>query len=206
MATSGLKQSKKDRKDKSTNTILYKPLEGEALDKILSIIERIKLDDDINTESITSYESDDDINWDCESILTTMSNLYNRPCKIKLPQKIYSNSQRTFIKLDPQKNIPTEYLPKKSTITQGLVSTTEDNILEDNKIPNIGPICIERKRNETREERKQRKEVVKSARRVMRELRRRNKQQVKDVKSTVAANFEKLNHHDIKPGIRYFKF
>ncbi|EEA06677.1 uncharacterized protein CMU_013520 [Cryptosporidium muris RN66] len=206
MATSGLKQLKKDRKDKSTNTILYKPLEGETLEKILSIIERIKLDDDIDTESITSYESDDDINWDCESVLTTMSNLYNRPCKIKLPQKIYSNSQKTFIKLDPQKNIPTEYLPKKSTITRGLVSVTEDNILEDNKIPNIGLICIERRRNETKEERKQRKEAVKNARRAMRELRRRNKQQVKDVKSTVAANFEKSNHHDIKPGIRYFKF
>ncbi|KAL7067445.1 hypothetical protein ACR3K2_20860 [Cryptosporidium serpentis] len=208
MATSGLKHSKKDiRQDKSTDTIFYKPLEGEALEKILAIIERIKLDDVIDTESIASYESDDhEFNWDCESVLTTMSNLYNRPCKIKLPQKISSSSQKTFIKLDPQKNIPTEYLPKKSTITQGLAPITENDILEDDKILNIGPICTERKRNETKEERKQRKEAVKNARRAMRELRRRNKQQLKDVKNTVAANFEKSNHHDIKPGIRYFKF
>jgi len=97
--------------------------------------------------------------WDCETILTTYSNLENHPRIIS----VRSNKKIPKIKLDPRTGLPSieEGKPAKSLPVQSDEGEDED----ESRVPRE---TVTRSRNESKEEKKARKQAVKAERSVRR--------------------------------------
>ena len=111
--------------------------------------------------------------WDCESVLSLRSNLYNHPGTITEPNK-WENPSR-IIRLN-KAGIPRGVLPTKGSLItrENDKSTVTNKILENRSNPGDGdkelviepiPVIMERKKGETAEEKKLRKASVKAAKR-----------------------------------------
>ncbi|XP_071965271.1 protein LTV1 homolog [Antedon mediterranea] len=107
--------------------------------------------------------------WDCESILSTYSNLYNHPKTIKEPSK---KSNR--IKLSQKTGMPLDVLDKKGATKQQMEQdTTED---DDQLEPSAEMLQARKKgQKELAEDKRQRKDVVKAERRERRLAKKANK-------------------------------
>ncbi|XP_034187471.1 LTV1 ribosome biogenesis factor isoform X1 [Osmia lignaria lignaria] len=123
--------------------------------------------------------------WDCESIISTYSNIYNHPKLISEPK------QPQKIKVDPKTGIPRNVLDCSEKLTaKSLAQFDQQN--ENNKPK--GPQSIAetmrstlstlsiRPKNETPEERKQRKRALKEYRKERREERKANTEAFKEEK------------------------
>eukprot|EP01123_Difflugia_compressa_P006988 TRINITY_DN1941_c0_g1_i1.p1 TRINITY_DN1941_c0_g1~~TRINITY_DN1941_c0_g1_i1.p1 ORF type:complete len:148 (+),score=50.52 TRINITY_DN1941_c0_g1_i1:3-446(+) len=86
--------------------------------------------------------------WDCESIVSTYSNLYNHPAVIGAPENRIKLNKRGFPDIKPKEE-----------------EEEEEEEDEEEKV-NSG---IPRQRNETLEQKKQRKKAVKEERKLKRE-------------------------------------
>ncbi|XP_034187473.1 LTV1 ribosome biogenesis factor isoform X2 [Osmia lignaria lignaria] len=122
--------------------------------------------------------------WDCESIISTYSNIYNHP-------KLISEPKPQKIKVDPKTGIPRNVLDCSEKLTaKSLAQFDQQN--ENNKPK--GPQSIAetmrstlstlsiRPKNETPEERKQRKRALKEYRKERREERKANTEAFKEEK------------------------
>ena len=121
-------------------------------------------DSDDEHEEFEKHIEPEKEKWDCESIISTYSNIYNHPKLIKEPKPI---------KLTKRLGIPTDVL-KKSNRGEGM----ETNFAareEDSTVANHT-----RCKNETKEERKVRKTAVKEERRSRRSEKKANKIAFKD--------------------------
>jgi len=101
--------------------------------------------------------------WDCESIISTYSNIYNHPKLIKEPKPI---------KLTKRLGIPTDVLKKSSRGER-----TETNLAKEEDHTGASHT---RNKNETKEEKKVRKTAVKEERRNRRSEKKANKIAFKD--------------------------
>ncbi|XP_057653775.1 protein LTV1 homolog [Diorhabda carinulata] len=110
--------------------------------------------------------------WDCESILSTYSNIYNHP-------KLISESQSGKIKIDKKTGIPHAF-NRSSLTSKALNKFNEGNEkLQTSSFDQRSFISI-RSKNETPEERKERKKKVKEYRRERRLEKKLNTEAFKD--------------------------
>jgi len=168
---------------------LYEP-QHQGLDDVPRVIEETKaiiekhyLDEDDENAETSEGESDEDEskNWDCESILSTLSNVSNRPGKIGKIKII-----------------------KKPAPTKDLAAIVEDDSEEDKDedAVELPDVVTERPKNETSEEKKQRKAAVKEMRRICRRM----KKESKDMYKQEAAKLHSKNSTcDIRENMRCLK-
>lgn len=104
------------------------------------------------TTTITIEDDEkNDEKWDCETVLTTYSNIYNHP---KLITQIPTNK----IRLSKKTGLPLADKTKQTSI--------EEQDDDDDDDHNQQSITFERKKGETSEERRARKHAIKEIRRV----------------------------------------
>lgn len=127
-------------------------------------------------------------NWDCESIISTYSNLYNHPKKISEPSKKKSKkmddedassvSSRTInnekIKLSAKSGLPIGVLPAVGLTQKQLEAMDYDGLSRLRTAPTLRP------EDETGEERRARKKAVKEERRERRMEKKANTTAFKD--------------------------
>merc|ERR1719454_1804706 len=168
---------------------LYEPQRNGRLDDVPRVIEETKAiiekhylaeADDAETSEGESDEEESK-NWDCESILSTLSNVSNRPGKIGKIKII-----------------------KKPVPTKDLDAIVEDASEEDKDedAVELPDVVTERPKNETPEEKKQRKAAVKEMRRICRRM----KKESKDMYKQEAAKLNsKQGSSDVREKLRCVK-
>ncbi|XP_033645205.1 protein LTV1 homolog [Asterias rubens] len=127
-------------------------------------------DENEDRVKLTVTETKKDERWDCESILSTYSTLYNHPTTIKEPTK-----KKSGIRLSQKTGMPLDTLP-----SPGPTKKQQERELHDEfTLPTIAP-TRPTDRKETPEEKKLRKQAVKEDRRYRRLEKKANKQAFKD--------------------------
>lgn len=138
---------------------------------------KVQQEEEEKPEEMVMLEVSDDENkkkWDCESILTTYSNIYNHPKIIDVPSKKKSSK----IQIDPKTGIPKNILngDQAGKLTEkSLAKLNSEQI--DSTSGNVGPksLCAEsvmstlsvlsiRPKDETPEEKRERKKLLKEYR------------------------------------------
>nr|CAG4634884.1 EOG090X08PQ [Alona affinis] len=134
----------------------------EAVEKYL---DKVDGSDDDEDDTTSSEEDAPERKWDCESILSTYSNIYNHP-------KLISEPSSMKIKVCPKTGIPLNVLGKPGLTKKYLEQLnqgqerddTDDRAETQSIISTLSTISI-RPKDETPEERKERKQLVKEYRR-----------------------------------------
>lgn len=143
-----------------------------AIEKTKKLASRLVYDDEETTTIFVEEDKNNLDKWDCETILTTYSNIYNHPKLITLPSK-----QR--IRLSNKTGLPLSEDSKKSSKETKTVEEQEtddedqDDNLEDSS--DQMKISFERKKGETSEERRARKHAIKEFRRDRRSMKKATK-------------------------------
>jgi len=103
------------------------------------------------TTTITIEDDEkNDEKWDCETVLTTYSNIYNHPKLItQIPTNKIRLSKKTGLPLADKNKIP-----------------NKEEIVEEDNDTNQQSMIFQRKKDETSEERRARKHAIKEIRRV----------------------------------------
>jgi protein LTV1 len=130
--------------------------------------------------------------WDCESILSTYSNLYNHPKLIEVPSK----KKNLLIQINPKTGMPKNVLGGDGKLTEKTLAKLNDGVSS-----NGGPksLCAEsvlstlsvlsiRPKDETPEEKKERKKLLKEYR---------NERRIEKKANKLAFNEERLRQHAI---------
>ena len=145
-------------------------IEKVALEKTKRLAKRLENEPETKTFITIDDDVKEDEKWDCETILTTYSNIYNHPKLItQLPKTQIRLSNKTGLPLEDQQ---TKHLKNKSVNLPTKVeeSDNDDDDDEDEEEEEDGDvrptISLERKKGETSEERRARKHAVKEMRRV----------------------------------------
>lgn len=102
--------------------------------------------------------------WDCESILSTYSNLYNHPKIIEVPQKLKS------VEVSKKTGIPLDVLPQRGPTAK---QTERMQRINDCDLPRVS--IQPRSKNESKEDRKARKQAIKEERKERRMEKKANK-------------------------------
>lgn len=105
------------------------------------------------------------IPWDCETILSTYSNIYNHPKLIEVPSKIKLNRKGVVVENNPKIDEEDE---------------DEDVEEEEEGEENVIMISNYRTKTETVEEKKARKKAVKESQRVRRQIKKATKEVFKE--------------------------
>jgi len=132
--------------------------------------------DDEDTESGEGSDEDESKNWDCESVLSTLSNVSNRPGKIG---RIHA------VKKPAAKPAVVQECPDAEARAEA-DDESEDDVVE------IPDVCNERRKDETPEEKKARKASVKEAKRICRTMKTESKKMYKqeELKMAKAATMD----------------
>ena len=152
-------------------------------------------DDDVESDGdddfvkLTTFERPKEKNnWDCESILSTYSNLYNHPKKIEEPSKkkskksgdvddvssVSSKNNKSQIKLSGKSGLPLGVLPVSGPTQRQLEAMDYDGLTRLRTAPTLRPT------DESAEERRERKKAVKEERRERRMEKKANTSAFKD--------------------------
>ncbi|XP_030503709.2 uncharacterized protein LOC115719003 [Cannabis sativa] len=128
--------------------------------------------DDQDADAVILEESSDESEvWDCETIVTTYSNLDNHPAKIEAPgarrkkklSEVVSgalNDTSNMISLKGREKLPVDFLPRGKKPTTEKVKSGDSLRIEP----------LKRKQDETAEEKKERKAAVKEERKEARRI------------------------------------
>ncbi|CAF5008243.1 unnamed protein product, partial [Rotaria sp. Silwood1] len=131
-------------------------IERTAIEKTKKIAKRLLNE----PEKLTTITVDDDENeddkWDCETILTTYSNIYNHP-------KLITQNSINRIRLSKKTGLPLTDNNKIKT-KEVIINEIHDDENNDKESTNQQTIIFERKKGETSEERRVRKQAVKEIR------------------------------------------
>ncbi|KAK2817505.1 hypothetical protein Q5P01_025696 [Channa striata] len=110
--------------------------------------------------------------WDCETIISTYSNIYNRPKVIEDPPK-----QAKPIRVSNKTGIPLDVLPARGLTAKQAERMTRIN---DSDLPRVS--TQPRNKEESKEERKARKQAIKEERKERRSEKKANKMAFKEEK------------------------
>jgi len=124
-------------------------------------------------------DKDESANWDCETVLSTLSNVSNRPGKIN---KIK--------------------LAKAKAATKELAAIEESDAESEDDVVELPDVVTERKPNETPEEKKARKGAVKEMRRICRKMKKESKEMYKNEEKKLN---DKRGSNDVRQGLRVNK-
>lgn len=155
--------------DKHMLESLYEPTEGKLDDcprvteETKAIIERWYEKETEEDEDTSEGESEEDEskNWDVETVLSTLSNVSNRPGKIGKIKVL-------------KKPAPTKELP-----AIGEDASDADNEDEEPDTVELPDVVLERPKNESTEDKRQRKAAVKEMRRICRRMKKESKDMYK---------------------------
>mmetsp|Transcript_129279 Transcript_129279/g.374326 ORF Transcript_129279/g.374326 Transcript_129279/m.374326 type:complete len:510 (-) Transcript_129279:230-1759(-) len=168
------------KREKEHLTSIYEPQKRqERLDDVPRVIDETKAIIEQHYSREVEGEDDDDTSsgeehteesrtWDCESVLSTLSNLSNRPGrigKIKLIKK-------------PE--------PAMKSVQEQDEAESEESDVEG--IVELPDVVTERKKDETPEEKKQRKAAVKEMRRICRQMKKESKDTYKSEAAKLPCN------------------
>lgn len=169
-------------KEKAKELVKLKDLEHKPE---LDLVEEEEEDEEMQTIVIEEPGE----KWDCESILSTYSNLYNHPQIIKDPPKA------KLIKVSAKTGIPVGILPER-----GLTAKQVERMvmINDGDLPKVS--TQPRSKQETTDERKARKQAIKEERKERRMEKKANKQAFKMEKSRQEK--EQLNLRQNLQGIK----
>jgi len=161
---------------------------------------------------MTMFEkSKDKKNWDCESIISTYSNLYNHPKTIEEPSKkktrnkgvddddassisSKNNNNNSQIKLSAKSGLPLGVLPEAGPTQRQLEAMDYDGLTRLRTAPTLRP------NDESAEERRARKKAVKEERRERRMEKKANTAAFKDEEKR-----QKKNLNELKTNIQGLK-
>ncbi|CAF0862577.1 unnamed protein product [Rotaria sordida] len=129
-------------------------IEHAAIEKTKKLAKRLLNEPEKLTTVTVDDDENDDEKWDCETILTTYSNIYNHP-------KLITQNPINRIRLSKKTGLPLNDNNNKIKIKE----STNDDDDDDNESTNQQTITFERKKGETSEERRTRKNAVKEIRR-----------------------------------------
>mmetsp|Transcript_119759 Transcript_119759/g.298757 ORF Transcript_119759/g.298757 Transcript_119759/m.298757 type:complete len:491 (-) Transcript_119759:245-1717(-) len=179
------------KRDFAKLTSLYEPQRG-RLDDVPRVIEETKAiierhynnegDDDDESDTDSGEASDSESRtWDCESVLSTLSNVSNRPGKIG---KI-------------------KVIKKPTQAMKPVKEENENSEDEADDVVELPDVVTERPKNETPEEKKQRKAAVKEMRRICRKMKKESKETYKNETAKLADS--KVGTGDIRHKSRAFR-
>lgn len=141
-------------------------------------------DSDLDSKFEDMFKERDD-KWDCETILSTYSNLDNHPSVIDAPSGVKRRSvtKQQIIRLDPRTQAPEGYMP-------GADNTPSDPGLIDfgSSRREVAQNTLARERGESKEEKRARKAAVKEAARERRALK-------SEMKKAFGSESVKQNRH-----------
>ncbi|XP_071494564.1 protein LTV1 homolog [Diadema antillarum] len=144
-------------------------------------------DEEEKEEKIKMYVEERTEKWDCESILSTYSTLYNHPVTIKEPSHDRRKKEKSSstgeldgsqIKLSQKTGMPLHVLPSPGPTRR----QQEREELEQMRLPPMATVPTNRKKGvkESAEEKRERKQAVKLARKERRVEKKANKKVFKD--------------------------
>lgn len=160
---------------------LDKAKEIARIQRLAEIAEESSGSDELVTQTV-----DEQKRWDCESILSTYSNLYNHPKLIEEPKK-------PKIKINPKTGIPEDTLGKETKLTMkslakfnamqldGASSDDDAQTHAESVLSTLSVLSL-RPKDETPEEKKERKRLLKEYRKERRIEKRANKDAFKEEK------------------------
>lgn len=123
-----------------------------------------ELDESENEEMVTVVVQEEKDKWDCESICSTYSNLYNHPQLIKYEPKPKQ------IHLSSKTGIPLNVLPKKGLTAKQLERM---QMINNSDLPKVS--TQPRPKNESKEDKRARKQAIKEERKERRTEKKANK-------------------------------
>ncbi|KAK9171616.1 hypothetical protein CmeUKMEL1_07405 [Cryptosporidium meleagridis] len=171
------------------------PLDKAQVEKIISILENTEINDNLSESTLSDASDFENIEKLSDSFSQASFEVNNKPKKIEI-LGYYSS-----LNLKGQTKCPIPAQQKFSFQNEEFSHSQNDDL----RAP-IVPSLPLRKKNETPEDRRNRKQAVKQAKREMRDLKRKNKQDTKNIKKSVVGSLINSNNNDIKSGIRYFRF
>ncbi|CAA6654559.1 unnamed protein product [Spirodela intermedia] len=168
------------RQDQTTISTQLVESSADVLLKCVAYAQMYSQEDDNNEKVLIFEESSDESEiWDCETIVSTYSNVDNHPGRIQVPGKsdrkrqvpdlvsVVSSEKSKIIALRGKEMLPVDFLPQ----------SRRTPVEKDKKSAVTGPEQLKRRPNESKEEKKERKAAVKEARREARH----SKKQLKEL-------------------------
>ncbi|EUD66768.1 hypothetical protein C922_02753 [Plasmodium inui San Antonio 1] len=143
----------------------------------------------------SSDASSSSLSYDCETILTTKTNTTNHPCKLVIPKKVPTPASGSLL-INPLPHASAN--PKRKHREKEKVG--EEAKLESYLV--LESINTTRGKNETPEEKRERKKLVKEAQRLNRKLKKENALLMKSEKKMMN---KKSNPFDIRDNVKYIK-
>ncbi|XP_006010353.1 protein LTV1 homolog isoform X2 [Latimeria chalumnae] len=140
--------------------------------------------EDEETEEMETIVVKPKIEWDCESILSTYSNLHNHPTLILDPPK------RKPIKISHKTGIPLDALPQKGPTTK---QVEQMQMINDSDLPRVS--TQPRPKDETKEEKKSRKQMIKEEKKERRMEKKANKMAFKMEKKRQEKELQNLRQN-----------
>lgn len=137
--------------------------------KELPVLEEVESSSEEELETVVMEAPDE--KWDCETIISTYSNIYNRPKVIEEPQKPKQ------IRVSVKSGIPLDVLPSRGPTAK---QTERMSRINDSDLPRAA--TQPRGREETADERRQRKHAIKEERKERRVEKKANKTAFKQEK------------------------
>jgi protein LTV1 len=128
-----------------------------------------------------SRKRDRDDRLDCESIISTYSNIYNHPAMI--------GNEESKIKLSKKTGLPLGVLQEKEK------SKREIERIEHNIVRVLPDLPLKRDKNESKDEKKERKQAIKAHRRERRVEKKINKTAFKEEKKSQIAQITSTNNN-----------
>lgn len=128
-----------------------------------------------------SRKRDRDDRLDCESIISTYSNIYNHPAMI--------GNEESKIKLSKKTGLPLGVLQEKEK------SKREIERIEHNIVRVLPDFPLKRDKNESKDEKKERKQAIKAHRRERRVEKKINKTAFKEEKKSQIAQITSTNNN-----------
>ncbi|GAA5944656.1 ribosome biogenesis protein LTV1 [Sporobolomyces koalae] len=181
-------------------------------ERILKIVERQEKEEErrqrkgqgLGTPKVDILEDRRRDRWDCETVLSTYSNLSNHPRLLRIRDNKLKSAKPAQIKLDPKTGFPLvngELVTGKDTIMEEDEQGEEEEEMEEY----IPKETIKRSRTETAEEKKLRKAQVKQERQSRRNEKKATKesfeQEVKRQKKVGGRRVAEGGAADIRPGV-----
>ncbi|OWF46212.1 protein LTV1 homolog [Mizuhopecten yessoensis] len=179
-----------DQNSYMLNTILEEFEKQQDPKKLKDVVDE-NIGEEVDGKNDESEDDDDMVDvevqepgekWDCESILSTYSNIYNHPKLIEEPRK------ERKINLTSRLGIPNESL-KKSGLTQKQIEKSERDARLADKASTYRP------KDETQREKKERKQAVKEERKERRQEKKANKKAFTEEKIRLEKELKNLKNN-----------
>jgi len=139
------------------------------------------------TYEIIEYPSDED--WDCSTVVTNRSTLFNNPTRIP----------RARIRVSKKTGIPLDGIDGSSVKAQRRMLEPIGEVVE------LPPVDTTRPKGESTEQRRVRKAAVKEAQRILRQMKKQGEEVIKEETSLNRKIQGHRSNFDVRQGVRHIR-